>query len=176
MIVCWSIVKVVMIAFWDMLVPSKESIQVDKVPTLSPTKTTFDLYDWLLLDMLCCDWLLQTRGINPCLSLPTCILSLVPSIQASNIVENPNCTWKTASTISWIRVPCPWDTWASLTWHLTISAGKWWQTSDLMIRWMKMFFQGLCLCKESSNVDKQSQGFILLFCYTVFCRVLNQLQ
>ena len=54
----------------------KESIQVDKVPTLTPPKTTFALYDWLLHDMLCCDWLYQTRGINPCLSLSTCILSL----------------------------------------------------------------------------------------------------
>ena len=35
----------------------KESIQVEKVPTLAPPKTTFARYDWLLLDMLCCDWL-----------------------------------------------------------------------------------------------------------------------
>ena len=38
---------------------TKENIQVDKVLTLSPPKTTFASYDWLLLDMLCCDWQLQ---------------------------------------------------------------------------------------------------------------------
>ena len=33
----------------------ESSIQVDKVPTLSPTKNTFASYDWLLLGILCCD-------------------------------------------------------------------------------------------------------------------------
>ena len=91
-------------------------MQVDKVPTLSPPKTTFA--SWLLLDMLCCDSLLQTGGINPCLSLSTCILSLmlVDSLVPSyiNQVQTPvQCCYGTVLYYLWpnsvLRLKHSWE-------------------------------------------------------------------
>ena len=65
-----------------------------------PLQSWHLLYDWLLLDMLCCDWLYQTVGINPCLSLSTCILSLVlPHSHPEYLsVRFPHCPWPDISS------------------------------------------------------------------------------
>ena len=49
----FNMMNLLQIKLYAMSVITKESKQVDKVPT----KMTFASYDWLLIDMLCCDWL-----------------------------------------------------------------------------------------------------------------------